>query len=91
MPNLLGFLVSPRAGSQGSPVVHLGDLGGRSQGHFEVDFEVAFGEITLVASSSNSLDHATSMKVLSLLDSLEDLDDVTAVHCNGEFPEGFTG
>ena len=57
----------------------------------EADFEVAFGEISLVASSSNSLDHATSMKVLSLLDSLEDLDDVTAVHCNGEFPEGFTG
>ena len=57
----------------------------------EADFEVAFGEITLVASSSNSLDRATSMKVLSLLDSLEDLDDVTAVHCNGEFPEGFTG
>ena len=27
MPNLLGFLVSPRAGSQGSPGAHLGDLG----------------------------------------------------------------
>ena len=45
----------------------------------------------MVASSSNSLDHATSIKVLGLLDSLEDLDDVTAVHCNGEFSEGFSG
>ena len=57
----------------------------------EADFEVAYGEITMVASSSNSLDHATSIKVLGLLDSLEDLDDVTAVHCNGEFSEGFSG
>ena len=43
MPNLLGFLVSARDGSQGSPGAHLGDLGGRSQGHFEVDFEIDFG------------------------------------------------
>ena len=57
----------------------------------EADFEVSSGEITLVASSSNSLDDSMSSKVLGLLDSLEDLDDVTAVHCNGEFPDGFSG
>ena len=57
----------------------------------EADFKVSSGEITLVASSSNSLDDSMSTKVLGLLDSLEDLDDVTAVHCNGEFPDGFTG
>ncbi|MFL2505219.1 MAG: YebC/PmpR family DNA-binding transcriptional regulator [Gammaproteobacteria bacterium TMED180] len=57
----------------------------------EADFEVFSGEITLVASSSNSLDDSMSSKVLGLLDSLEDLDDVTAVHCNGEFPDGFSG
>ena len=57
----------------------------------EAHFEVFSGEITLVASSSNSLDDSMSSKVLGLLDSLEDLDDVTAVHCNGEFPDGFSG
>ena len=57
----------------------------------EGGFEAASGEITLVASSLNSLDHSMSIKVLGLLDSLEDLDDVTAVHCNGQFPESFTG
>ena len=57
----------------------------------EAGYEVSSGEITLVASSSSSLDDSMSTKVLGLLDSLEDLDDVTAVHCNGEFPEGFTG
>ncbi len=57
----------------------------------EASFEVSSGEITLVASSSNSLDDSMSSKVLGLLDSLEDLDDVTAVHCNGEFPDGFSG
>ena len=54
-------------------------------------YEVSSGEITLVASSSSSLDDSMSTKVLGLLDSLEDLDDVTAVHCNGEFPDGFSG
>ena len=57
----------------------------------EGGFEATSGEITLVASSLNSLDHSTSIKVLGLLDALEDLDDVTAVHCNGQFPESFTG
>ena len=55
----------------------------------EAGYEVSSGEITLVASSSSSLDDSMSTKVLGLLDSLEDLDDVTAVHCNGEFPDGF--
>ena len=57
----------------------------------EAGYEVSSGEITLVASSSSSLDDSMSTKVLGLLDSLEDLDDVTAVHCNGEFPDGFIG
>ena len=57
----------------------------------EAGYEVSSGEITLVASSSSSLDDSMSKKVLVLLDSLEDLDDVTAVHCNGEFPDGFSG
>jgi len=57
----------------------------------EAGYEVSSGEITLVANSSSSLDDSTSTKVLGLLDSLEDLDDVTAVHCNGEFPDGFSG
>ena len=57
----------------------------------EAGYEVCSGEITLVASSSSSLDDSMSTKVLGLLDSLEDLDDVTAVHCNGEFPDGFSG
>ena len=57
----------------------------------EGGYEVSSGEITLVASSSSSLDDSMSTKVLGLLDSLEDLDDVTAVHCNGEFPDGFSG
>ena len=56
----------------------------------EAGYEVSSGEITLVASSSNSLDDSMSTKVIGLLESLEDLDDVTAVHCNGEFSEGFT-
>ena len=38
-----GFLVSQRAGSEGSPGVHLGGLGGHFGGHFEVDFGVDFG------------------------------------------------
>ena len=46
------------------------------------------GEVAMVAQNSHELDEGTGDKVLRLLEALEDLDDVTSVFTNANFPEG---
>ena len=45
-------------------------------------------ELIMKASNSVELDDEASEKVINLLESLEDLDDVQNVHSNAEFSEG---
>jgi len=44
-------------------------------------------EITMLASTQVKLDKETAEKVMSLIDALEDLDDVQNVYTNAEFPD----
>ena len=44
-------------------------------------------ELAMVAQNYSEVDVETGEKVLRLLDALEDLDDVTSVHTNADFPE----
>ncbi len=44
-------------------------------------------EVTMVASTTTECDEALAVKVLKLIDALEDLDDVQEVYSNGDFPE----
>ena len=50
--------------------------------------EPAASEVAMIAQNYNELDADTSEKVLRLVDALEDLDDVTNVYTNADFPEG---
>ena len=50
--------------------------------------EPAHSEITMIASTQVTIDNATDAeKTLALIDMLEDLDDVQAVHTNADIPE----
>jgi transcriptional/translational regulatory protein YebC/TACO1 len=53
----------------------------------EAGFEPDHCEVTMVASTTSECDLEMAEKVLTLIDVLEDLDDVQEVHTNGEFPE----
>ncbi|MBA58233.1 MAG: YebC/PmpR family DNA-binding transcriptional regulator [Gammaproteobacteria bacterium] len=55
----------------------------------EAGFEPASSEITMIPKSYNAIDHETGRKVLACLDLLDDLDDVTSVYCNANFPSEF--
>ena len=50
-------------------------------------FEPRSAEVSMVPQTLNDLDVDTGEKVLRLLDALEDLDDVTGVYTNANFPE----
>ena len=50
-------------------------------------FDAAVAEVSMVPQNYCDLDHETAEKVLCLLDQLEDLDDVTNVYTNANFPE----
>jgi YebC/PmpR family DNA-binding regulatory protein len=58
-------------------------VGGLSEAGFEPDHS----EVTMVASTTSECDLEMAEKVLTLIDVLEDLDDVQEVYTNGEFPE----
>lgn len=49
--------------------------------------EPAAGEVTMLAQIATDLDMDMGEKVLQLVDALEDLDDVTNVYTNANFPE----
>lgn len=51
-------------------------------------FEPAAAEVAMVAQNYSDLDVETGEKVLRLLEALEDLDDVTNIYTNANFPEG---
>jgi YebC/PmpR family DNA-binding regulatory protein len=53
----------------------------------EAGFKPDHSEVTMVASTTSECDLEMAEKVLTLIDVLEDLDDVQEVHTNGEFPE----
>lgn len=49
--------------------------------------EIEHSELCMRASTSVGLDEETAKNVMKLIDALEDLDDVQAVHTNAQFPE----
>ena len=49
-------------------------------------FEPEHAEVALVPSATNPCDEDTAVKVLRLIDALDDLDDVQNVYCNAGFP-----
>jgi len=53
----------------------------------QAGFEPDHSEVTMVASTTSECDLEMAEKVLTLIDVLEDLDDVQEVYTNGEFPE----
>ena len=53
----------------------------------EGGFEPAAAEVAMVAQTYTDVDVDTGGKVLRLLDALEDIDDVTSVYTNANFPE----
>lgn len=52
-------------------------------------FEVEHSRLTMHAQTRVSLQGAAAETLEKLIDMLEDLDDVQAVHCNADFPEDF--
>ena len=53
----------------------------------EAGYEPDHSEVTMLASTTSSCDTEQARKVLTLIDVLEDLDDVQEVYSNGEFPD----
>jgi YebC/PmpR family DNA-binding regulatory protein len=53
----------------------------------EAGFEPDHSEVTMVASTTSACEVEQARKVLTLIDALEDLDDVQEVYSNGEFPD----
>ena len=52
-----------------------------------VGFESVNAEITMIPSTTTTLDEDAAAKIIRLVDMLEDLDDVQSVHTNAEIPE----
>ena len=50
-------------------------------------FEPRSAEVSMVPQTLNDVDVDAGEKVLRLLDALEDLDDVTGVYTNANFPQ----
>ena len=53
----------------------------------ERDMAPEHAEVMMVPSTTSACDEETAEKVLRLIDTLEDLDDVQNVYSNGEFPD----
>jgi YebC/PmpR family DNA-binding regulatory protein len=53
----------------------------------EAGYEPDHSEVTMLASTTSPCDTEQARKVLTLIDVLEDLDDVQEVYSNGEFPD----
>lgn len=64
-----------------------GDLAAVRAALVEADVSVNQGEVTQIAAMLVPLTAASAVKVLRLIDVLEDLDDVQAVHANFDIPD----
>ncbi|MCJ7782115.1 MAG: YebC/PmpR family DNA-binding transcriptional regulator [Acidimicrobiia bacterium] len=64
-----------------------GDLAAVRAALVEADVSVEQGEVTQIAAMLVPLTTASAVKVLRLIDVLEDLDDVQAVHANFDIPD----
>ncbi len=64
-----------------------GDLAAVRAALVKADVSVDQGEVTQIAAMLVPLNAATAVKVLRLIDVLEDLDDVQAVHANFDIPD----
>ena len=53
----------------------------------DAGYEPDHSEVTMVASTTSPCETEQARKVLTLIDALEDLDDVQEVYSNGEFPD----
>lgn len=53
----------------------------------EKDASIVSSELSMIPTSTISLDKKTAMQTLRLLDLLEDLDDVQKVYSNADFPD----
>lgn len=53
----------------------------------QANLEVEHAELCMRASNMLPLDIDTGRQVMKMVDALEDLDDVQAVHCNAQFPD----
>ena len=53
----------------------------------ETDASIVSSELSMIPTSTISLDNKTAMQTLRLLDMLEDLDDVQKVYSNADFPD----
>jgi len=53
----------------------------------EAGFEPANSEVSMIPTTYSPLDKDTGEKMMRLLDALEDLDDVTNVYTNADFPD----
>jgi len=53
----------------------------------EAGFEPANAEVAMIPTTYSALDKDTGEKVMRLIDALEDLDDVTNVYTNADFPD----
>ena len=53
----------------------------------EAGYEPDHSEVTMLASTTSPCDTEQARKVLTLIDVLEDLDDVQEVYSNGQFPD----
>ena len=53
----------------------------------EAGYEPDHSEVTMLASTTSPCDTEQARKVLTLIDVLEDLDDVQEVYSNGDFPD----
>ncbi|MQY77352.1 MAG: YebC/PmpR family DNA-binding transcriptional regulator, partial [Spirochaeta sp.] len=53
------------------------------------NFEHSNAEIVMVADSSLTLDHDSTRKTLTMIENLEDHDDIQSVATNLEIPDGF--
>lgn len=51
------------------------------------NLEPVMGEVAMIAQTTSDLDLETGEKVMRLVDALEDLDDVTNVYTNANFPD----
>ncbi|MCI0840787.1 MAG: YebC/PmpR family DNA-binding transcriptional regulator, partial [Chloroflexi bacterium] len=53
----------------------------------EKDASIVSSELSMIPTSTISLDKKTALQTLRLLDLLEDLDDVQKVYSNADFPD----
>ncbi len=75
------------SGDQFEVITAPSDLATVQQGLIAESLQVDSAEVTQLPTVSIPLDKSTALRVLRLLDALEDLDDVQNVYCNFDIPD----